>query len=1001
MNARKSSGRQRNQHVTKSGNVFKVHRNMTERWVAKRDAKEKRRAARLATLPKSKIKRFFYHFQPKRMYQYWFSRDGAIMALKIMGLAFVVGFILLVGVFAYFRKDLPNLNDPSGNNIGGSIRYYDKTGKTLLYEDYDAVKRIPVKTEDISKYVRMATVATEDKDFYKHGGFDVRGIIRAGLNDVFGSGGTQGGSTITQQLVKLSLDWTDQRTITRKAKEVILAVELERSYSKDDILTGYLNTAPYGNIEYGVESAARDYFHKSAKDLTLDESTFLAAIPKSPSIYSPYGPYYDKKDLIARQHYILDSMVDQGLISKDQATKAKKIDTTKKVHKQEAQYSGIKAPYFVLAAKDELEQKYGSQTVNRSGWKVITTLDLKLQSLADKAVQDDRPTIQRYGGDTAAFVAEDVKTGQIVSLVGGVDFGNKDFGKINYAHDAQIPPGSSFKPYDYVSLIEHTNTAGAGSVLYDSLGPLPGYPCTDHSRPPPRGSGNCLTDYDFRTPGAMTLRYALGGSRNIPAVKANLIVGTDKVIQTANDLMGTTDGYNCYSDVKLTKKTQCYGASAIGDGAYLQLDNHVNGFASLARLGKSIPRTYILKISNASDKAVYQFKQPEGKQAVRQDSAYIIDNMASDPNASYLPYGYYKFHRYKGWDFAIKTGTTNNGFDGLMASWSTKYATVAWVGHHTRNVEMSGFMEYMTAPIIRTWMQGAHDLSGDKPSNWKQPSDIKTLPAYVIRSHVGIGSVEPSPSKDIYPSWYKSSKDQNVNKPIDLISKKLATDCTPSLARKSSSNSNSNAFSVDIFVDKQGSGANTSANDDVHKCDDSRPTIDSISLAGGGSTCTSPCTINVSISAGTHPLYDSKYASVSGSGTVKLLVDGKSVQSKQASPSVSFTYSGSGTKNISAQVIDSVLYDATSSQKTINFQSASSNLSGFTAIASGSTTTFTWSGGTPNFTIYYDPGGPAVGSDCEDISDHTCSVPKSSASPGTKVYIIDSNGDKLTATVGP
>ena len=228
--------------------------------------------------------------QPKRVAQYWFSREGGIMALKIIGVSIVVGFFLTIGLFAYFRKDLPKIKDLSGDSLGGNITYYDRTGQTVLFNDYNSVKRIPVENKNISPYIKKATVAIEDKDFYKHGAFDVRGIMRAAYHDASGSSGSvQGGSTITQQLVKLNENWTDNRTVTRKVKELILAVELEREYSKDDVLTGYLNIAPYGGQEYGVESAARDYFQTSAKDLTLAQAAMLAAIPQAPSYYSPYA----------------------------------------------------------------------------------------------------------------------------------------------------------------------------------------------------------------------------------------------------------------------------------------------------------------------------------------------------------------------------------------------------------------------------------------------------------------------------------------------------------------------------------------------------------------------------------------------------------------------------------------------------------------------------------------------------------------------------------------
>ncbi len=993
MNAfsKNSGGRKRgskNQYVTKNGNVFKIHRNLSERWVARRDAIERRRAERKASLPKDRIKRFLYHFKPSRMYHYWFSRDGGVMALKIVGISFVIGFILLLGVFAYFRKDLPSITDVSNGNIGGSVRYYDRTGKVLLWEDYDAVKRIPVHTSEINNYVRDATVAVEDKDFFKHGGFDVRGIMRAGINDVFGHGATQGGSTITQQLVKLNLDWTQSRTLTRKVKEVILAVELERSYSKNDILTFYLNAAPYGNIEYGVEAASRDYFHKSAKDLTLDEAAFLAAIPKSPSIYSPYGPYFDKATLVGRQQYILDLMVQQGFITKAQADAAKKVDVIAKIHPQETKYAGIKAPYFVLAAKSQLETDYGTQTVNRGGWQVLTTVDLKLQDLAEKLVKANLPNVQAHGGDEEAFVAEDIKTGQIVAEVGGVDFSNKDHGKINYAHNAFISPGSSFKPYDYSALIETSNNVGAGSVLYDKVGPLPGYPCS--------GAGACLTDFDKRSPGPLTLRYALGGSRNIPAVKANLIVGTDKVIKIATDMMANTSdiqnnrmSYNCYSDVNLTKTSQCYGASAIGDGAFLHLDDHVNGLATLARMGTAMPRTYILKITKADNKEL-KLTDRKSKQVLRPDTAYILNDMASDPRASYFGYG--GFHRYKGWKFAIKTGTTNNAYDGLMTSWSTQYAAVTWVGYHTRTVALVPPMENITMPMIRPWMEQAHDMLRIKPVNWQKPSGVKTLPAFVVRSHVGYGSIEPSPTTDLFPSWYvPNTKQASANKPIDKVSGKLATDCTPELAKQTGTNANSNLFSIDIFV-TGASSANITQTDDVHKCDDERPSI-SITSTPGSCQVGSSCSITVVVGKGTHPLSSSKYR-----GTVNVMIDGKTVKSvsvdNAGSVPITFTYNGSsGSHSLKAQIVDSVLYDDTTDSVPINFTGASSPVV-FISAKRSSSVTVKWSGGVSPFTL--TDSSTSLHKVC---SSSPCTVTLAQAPLSSTIIITDDDGNSASGSV--
>jgi membrane peptidoglycan carboxypeptidase len=939
---------------TNSGKTLKLHQSLSDRIRARKHARATRRAAYLSTLPKEPWKRLLYRFEPHRLARYWFSREGGIMALKVAGIGIVVCFFLVVGVFAYFRKDLPQIKDLSGEKIGGSITYYDRTGATVLWQDYSGVKRIPVASDQISKYMKDATVAIEDKNFYHEGAFDVRGIMRAGFNDLTG-GSTQGGSTITQQLVKLNEDWGNDHTIARKVKELILAVELEREYSKDDILTGYLNVAPYGGVEYGVESAARDYFGVDASQLTIAQAAMLAAIPKSPTTYSPYSdPQYnpadtedlfDKQALIGRQQYVIDQMVKQHLITQAQGDAAKKEDVLAQIHPLQSLYNGIKAPYFVLAAKQQLNEKYGAETVNRGGWKVITTLDMNLQNTAEDLIAKNLPSIQRLTGgaaDEEATVAEDVQTGQIVALVGGTDFSNPDHGQNNYAAGILIPPGSSFKPYDYTTLINNNNNVGAGSVIYDSQGPLPGYPCTNKALP--KNGGNCLEDYDFIYPGPLTLRYALGGSRNVPAVKAMLmavpndtsngrVASINKVISTASSMMdnpyikGST--YNCYSDEQLTKTTQCYGASAIGDGAFLHLDDHVNGLSTLARLGTAIPKTYILKVTDASGKVIDQFKQPKGTQVVRPDAAYIVDNMLSDPNASYLPSAY-KFQHYNGSQFAVKTGTTNDGFDGLMTSWSSKYAVVSWVGNHMRNKDLSAAhgaaMETLTEPITRGMMEAAQN--GKPPSTWTQPSDIKVLPAFVVRNHIHYGDVEPSPSTDLFPSWYQGKTGASTSQTIDKVSGKVATSCTPDLAKQVVGGANDNAFSIDIFVNgglnHNSSSSASNATDDVHNCNDSPPavslTVKSTKASGASDTCDPSCTITVTVSQGTHPLSGGSYTSAPAS-SVTLTLDGQTINT-QAIPSdqsnlysYSFTYTATSSSggNLQATAADSVLYQGTAS----------------------------------------------------------------------------------------
>ena len=686
MGNNRSSGRRR--RTAKNQNSLHLNRSLTSRHKERRAARAAKKAEYLASLPKDPWKRIAARLRPRHLVEYWFSREGAIMSLKIIGVFIVFCFLLIVGMFAYFRKDILAFNNISGSNLGGSIAYYDRTGKVLLWEDYNSVKRIPVPYNQISPYIKEATVAIEDKNFYHEGGFDFMAILRSAYHDILHHGqGLQGASTITEQVVKLNKGWPDPLSIKEKIEEIGLSIVLARDYSKSQILNAYLNIAPYGNIDYGIEAAAEDYFHTSAANLTLAQSAMLASIPQAPTAYSPYSSptynpalssnYFDSVGLTDRAHYVLQLMVQQHMITQSQANAALKVNVLAQVQPIQSEYSNIKYPYFDLAAKQQLIDTYGQKLVKHGTWKVITSLSVPLQNLAESVVKANAPNAARNGADEEAFVAEQSQTGQVVAYIGGENFNNPVDGQINYA-DININPGSTIKPYVYSTFINNSNDVGAGSVIYDVKQPLPGYPCTNQVIPNNNGSNgaNCLWDYDFRFPGAETVRYALAGSRNVPAVKAGLMAGISNVQKTASEMMGYPDAYRCYSPNANTftagkaQQVPCYGSAAIGSG-FLHLDQTVNGLATLARLGKEIPQTYILKITDSTGHVIYQWKQPQGTQVIKQDTAYIIDNILSDPRATYLPgscnatnctpissFGY-KWQRYNGWDIAIKTGTQN------------------------------------------------------------------------------------------------------------------------------------------------------------------------------------------------------------------------------------------------------------------------------------------------------------------------------------------------------
>lgn len=948
MNSKSSSRRRspRSRQTSRKPSSIQLNSSMTSRRKEKRAARRTAKAEYLARLPKDKWKRIAARLKPNHLVDYWFSRDGAIMGLKLIGLSIVFGFFLLIGIFAYFRKDLASINSISGNNIGGSISFYDRTGKVLLWQDYSSVKRIPVQSTQISNYMKQATVAIEDKRFYTEGGFDIGAILRSGFHDIIHHGqGLQGASTITEQVVKLNKGWPDPLTIPEKIEEIILSSELSRNYTKSQILTSYLNIAPYGSIDFGVQAASQDYFHEAASQITLAQAAFLASIPQAPTAYSPYSSptfnaavsvnYFDSIGITARSHYVLELMAQQHMITQAQANQALKVNVLGEVQPLKSKYQNIKAPYFVMAAEQQIRNTYGAQLVSHGGLNVITTLNLGLQQLAEQKVQSNIPNITRYGADEEALVAESVKTGQVVALIGGTNFYNTNHGQINYAQ-TNVSPGSSIKPFVYSTLINNSTNVGAGSVLYDVQEPLPGYPCTNKNIP--SKGGNCLMDYDYHFPGPETIRYALAGSRNVPAVKAGLQAGISNVQATASKMMGYPDAYRCYQPganvmtATIKQQTACYGSAAIGAG-YLDLSQEVNGDATLARLGQVVPQTYILSITDASGKTLYKWQQPKPSQAIKTDAAYIIDNILSDPRASYLP-GYcstftcgqlssgfnYKWQRYNGWDIAVKTGTENNNLDGLMTAWDTQYAVVTWVSYHTYDRPLQGnAMELMTEPLARGWMQGALDMLHTKPVNWTQPADIKTIAGFVQRTHVGVGSQEPGPIKEIFPSWYTGANAGNVTRVIDKVSGGIATTCTPADAKETIYGASSNSFSVDKFwplnKNANNNAAATTTYDSIHQCSDQPPqvTLTAPQQCLNTANNSQGCAITITATQGTHPLGGGNFG-----GTVSLSINGAVVKTFSVSNSpatVTYYYAptASGTVNVTATVTDSVLYQASQS----------------------------------------------------------------------------------------
>jgi penicillin-binding protein 1A len=979
----------------------RLHQHLLSRYNSKKELRLRKKAEYYASLPKGRLKRLLYRMHPKRVARFIFSREGSIFLLRWAGIGILVFMVATFVVFAYFRKDLPkNITDLRACSQGQKTSYYDRTGEVLLWRGDGDIDCRPIPLDQVSPYLQKAVIAAEDESFYKHPGFDIKGIASAALSNAGSDGQGRGGSTITQQYVKLAVLNNSERSITRKIKELILAIELERSYKKDEILQAYLNEIGFGGVYNGAEAAAQGIFGKPAKDLTLDESATFAAAIQAP------GAYWDndREGLIERRdNYVLPQMVKTGAITKEEAEAAKKVDTLAKVVPGKSKYKDIKAPHFVIEVQRQLEEEFGTTNIQRQGYKVITTLDMNLQAAAETSVSNTIGVVDGFGLDNAALVSEEVATGQVVAYVGSRDFNYPVFGEKNLAGTPRSP-GSSFKPYDYAALMASSQNWGAGSILYDYDTTWSGF-----------GSPYKPKDYDLSQPGPVSMRYALGGSRNTPAIKAMYIAGIEKT-QQLTEKLGVKSGVTGCSTPKEKDCGQIL-STAIGDGGEIRLDEHVHGYATLSRNGKNIPQQFVLKIMDSKGKVIRDNTgEPAGEQAVDPQIAYIVSDMLSDPAASYFRNSpSYKFRVLGDYDdrgipSAIKTGTTNSRENGWMLGYSPKYATGVWVGHHENKSANNANMEYMTGPMWADFMKVAHANVGSV-EKWPQPAGIKTVAhdnAFyaVVKSActgVRLGNVCGYSQSDIYPDWYTPRKSTGSTQKvvIDTVSGKRATDCTPASARKEitgggiivpeldSSDPNYNNFMAPIRGRLKASTGEAipaeDQKDDVHNCGDTKPTV-TISMPA---SCTGSCTITASFTSGTHQLKN-LYFKIDGN----TLAGGSFDISGSGSRSYSYEPDTGGSHEFSAQVVDVALYDATATT-TSSLTSTPFSLDSATSI--GSNIRLQWDdlGGGISYSLNSSGANDGLALSCTPSgSKCTALVPKATfgASGSYTVSIESSNG---------
>ncbi|HEX8390001.1 MAG TPA: transglycosylase domain-containing protein [Candidatus Saccharimonadales bacterium] len=861
--------------------ALNVYANLNRKRRTNKDFRSRRHAEYLASLPKHPVKRFIYRLHPKRFFAYWFSREGGVMALKIAGVG-VLLMVLMVGtLFAYYRRELDAIRPGElSKRVQTTVtKYYDRNGQLLWEDKGDGDYKLVIKSEEIADSMKKATIAIEDKDFYKHAGFSFTGIARAAVSNAQGDGATQGGSTLTQQLVKqvFFADEANNRGlggIPRKIKEVILSVEVERMYNKDQILTLYLNESPYGGRRNGVESASQTYFGKSAKDLSLAESTLLASIPQLPGLYDPYN-IEGHKALIARQHTTLDYMVDQGYIRRSDAETAKKVDVLATIKPETDQFIGIKAPHFVQMVKTELESKLGKKIVGAGGLNIKTTLDMRAQTIVDGAIDKlfAGPLPRTANFDNGAATLVDSQTGQILALRGSRDYNYSDYGAVN-ASTSFIQPGSSIKPLIYAGLFKQRDgqNYGAGSILADDPLPQSVYRTDD---------GKSVANFDNRFRGNIPIRSGLAESRNVPAIKAMYINGHDATINTIHAI---GDKSYCTQGVD-----QQVGLAAAIGGCGLKQTEHANAFATFARMGEYKPVTGILEVKNASGQVIQQWKD-EGKQVIDPQVAYMLADILSDDAARSPSFGRGASGlNVPGVKTATKTGTSNLGTkskDLWMNSFTPKAALSIWVGNHD-NTSMSNALSSIIGPTVTTIMRDTHVNVFQPEGTWK-PGAWFDVPA-------GLQKLTVSGRTDWFPSWYSKVAATGTTMKFDRVSKKKSTDCTPEAAviTLNVSKTIDRISRRERILAPDGYDATTS--DDTHSCDDVKPFVTRISYEKGRLTA--------SVAQGTHPLKN-----------VEFRVDGAVVGTNETSTGgdISVNYDGgNGDKPVVVTVTDTALYTGT------------------------------------------------------------------------------------------
>jgi 1A family penicillin-binding protein len=657
--------------------------------------------------------------------------------------------LLFVGLIAFFwfSRDLPTPGKLTASNFPQSTKIFDRNG-ILLYDIYKDENRTYVTLDQIPKTLQEATIAIEDKDFYKNQGFSIMGYIRAFRNSIFSGRIAGGGSTLTQQLVKNTL-LSSEQTATRKIKELILAIQVDRKYSKNQILELYFNATPYGGTTLGIEAASERYFAKKSNDLNLTESVILAGLPQSPSYYSPYG--LNPKAYIQRSQAVLQRMLEDKYITKKQFE-----DTTKALPKVEfvKQTHDIKAPHFSFYVKELLVKQFGENVVEQGGLQVTTTLDYKLEEKAEEIVKEEVKNAKSLLVGNGASVVLDPKNGQILAMVGSKDFFDQTSGgQFNVITQALRQPGSSIKPVAYATALEKGYTAA--TMIMDTPTTFPGGQGIEDYAP---------KNYDGKFHGPLQLRFALGSSINIPAVKLLALVGVKNMLSTAFD-MGI-------STLEPTSKNESrFGLSLTLGGGEVKPLELAAAYTAFANQGYKSDPIAILKVTDPKGKVLFEQKEVVKKQVLSPEVAFIISHILLDNNARLITFGVNSYLNVSGHTIAVKTGTTDDKRDNWTIGWTPSILVATWVGNND-NSPMGNVASGVTgaAPIWRRII--LEGLKGKTAEEFVKPDDVIAvtidglgggLPVdgQATRSEYFIKGTEPQAPASIYKSIKISKSDSN------------------------------------------------------------------------------------------------------------------------------------------------------------------------------------------------------------------------------------------------